>query len=74
MNIQKLNLNLKTPSFAGHKRTIDKSGFEEHKFFYLYDKNKYNCEVELYNIKKDENGNFSLGNKVASKSLQGFVV
>ena len=70
MNIQKFNCNLKAPSFAGHKRTIDKSGYEEHKFFYLYDKNKYNCEVELYTINKDDKGNFSIGEKVTSKSLQ----
>ena len=62
MNIQKTNLNLQNVSFKGHRKTIDKTGYEEHKFYYLYDSNKYNCSVEIYNIDKDTKGNLSIKN------------
>ncbi len=60
MNIRKNNLNLNGISFSGHKKTINESGFDKHDFFYLYDTNKYNCEVEFFSIKKDKNGNYSI--------------
>lgn len=60
MNIQKSNLNMQSLSFSGHKKETDKFGYEKHKFYYLYDSNKYNCDVELYNINKDSKGNYSI--------------
>ncbi|MBQ8886247.1 MAG: hypothetical protein IJY61_00915 [Candidatus Gastranaerophilales bacterium] len=63
MNIQKNNLNVQSPSFSGHRKTLDKFGYEQHNFYYLYDSSKYDCEVELYNISKDKNGNFSIADK-----------
>ena len=65
MNVQKGNLNPQRVSFSGHKKTIDKTGYEKHNFFYLYDPAKYSCEVELYNIKKDKNGNYNIAEKGA---------
>lgn len=59
MNIQKNNLNIQSPSFSGHRKTLDKYGYEQHNFYYLYDSSKYDCEVELYNLNKDAKGNFS---------------
>ena len=63
MNIQKNNLKVQGPSFSGHRKTLDKFGYEQHNFYYLYDSSKYDCEVELYNISKDKNGNFSIADK-----------
>ncbi|MCD7780524.1 MAG: hypothetical protein LUH05_07635 [Candidatus Gastranaerophilales bacterium] len=60
MNIQKNNLNTQNVAFSGHKKVQDKKGFAKHNFYYLYDTNKYDCEVELYNIKKDDKCNFSI--------------
>ncbi len=61
MNIQNSNISAQNITFAGHKKKLDKHGYPVHKFFYLYDKDKYDCYVELYNIKKNEkNGDLSL--------------
>lgn len=60
MNIQKNNLNAQHPAFTGHKKSLDKMGYEKQVFFYLFDPNKYKCEVELFNIVKDANGNISI--------------
>ena len=65
MNIQKSNLKALNPAFTGHKKSLDKMGYEKHDFFYLYDPNKYKCEVEIFNIEKDANGNFSIAEKDA---------
>lgn len=65
MNIRKNGINPQKLAFSGHNKKLDKSGYETHNFFYLYDKDKYKCEVELYNLKKDRNGNFSTG-KIAA--------
>ena len=63
MNIKKSNLNLHGLSFSGHKRVLDKTGYEKHDFYYLYDVNKYNCEIELFNIKRDKKGNITIADK-----------
>ena len=63
MNIQKNTLNVQGPSFSGHRKTLDKYGYEQHNFYYLYDSSKYDCEVELYNISKDKHGNFLIADK-----------
>ncbi len=65
MNIQTSNLQAHNTSFSGHKKTLDKTGYVKHDFFYLFDPNKYNCEVELYNISKDSKGNFSIAEESA---------
>lgn len=53
MNIQRNNLEAHKVSFAGHNKALDKYGYEQHTFNYLYDSDKYDCEVELYKIDKD---------------------
>ncbi len=63
MNIQNSNLNLQNVAFSGHKKLQDKKGYVIHNFYYPYDTDKYNCEVELFNISKDEKGNFSIFEK-----------
>ena len=65
MNIQRNSLKALNPAFSGHKKSLDKMGYEKHDFFYLYDPSKYKCEVELFNILKDANGNFSIAEKDA---------
>lgn len=65
MNIPKNNLKVNGLTFSGHKKTIDKTGYEKHNFYYLYDPNKYNCELELFNLEKDDKGNFSIKEKDA---------
>lgn len=64
MNINKNNkLNIQNLSFTGHRVTQDKCGKTKHNFYYLYDSSKYECEVELYNIAKDKQGNYSIAEK-----------
>ncbi len=60
MNIQKNNLNAYSVSFSGHKKSLDKYGYEQHTFNYLYDPEKYDCVVELYTIDKDSNKNLTV--------------
>ncbi len=55
MNIKKSGLNTQKVSFSAHKKSMDKYGYEQHTFSYLYDNDKYKCAVELYNIDKDSN-------------------
>ncbi len=71
MNIKNHNINAQKPSFSGHKKKLDKTGYETHNFFYLYDPQKYTCKVELFNIEKDKKGNFSAGKKAAELPLKG---
>ncbi len=77
VNIQKSNLNAQNVSFSGHNKKLDKTGYEINNFYYLYDPKKYDCEVELYNIKKDNKGNLSIAeNKEPAAVLplvDGFV-
>ncbi|MBQ4078757.1 hypothetical protein IJD15_06215 [bacterium] len=60
MNIQKSNITAQNLAFKGHSKKLDKQGYPVHKFFYLYDADKYNCEVELYNISKNKKGDLGL--------------
>lgn len=61
MRIYKFNPNLNNNTgFKGHQKSIDKQGYTEHKFYYLYDKKKYDCAVEIYNIKRDDKGGFQV--------------
>ena len=53
MKISKNNLPVQNLSFQGHKKILDKTGGVEHSFYYLYDKEKYDCELELYKLEKD---------------------
>ncbi len=53
VNIKKNSLNAQNISFSAHKKSMDKFGYEEHRFSYLYDTDKYSCVLELYNIDKD---------------------
>ncbi len=69
MNIQNNSLNPNNVAFSGHKKTTDKCGYEEQNFFYLFDPTKYNCEVELYNIKKDTKGNYSIDGETPAALL-----
>ena len=69
MNIQNSNISAQNVTFAGHKKKLDKQGYPVHKFFYLYDPNKYNCSVELYNITKNKNGDLSLAEKEPVKII-----
>ena len=57
MNIPKGSNSINHVSFSGHTRKIDKSGYEIQRFYYLFDPRKYECELELYNVEKDKNGN-----------------
>ncbi|MBQ4124086.1 hypothetical protein IJD44_10285 [bacterium] len=70
MNIPKNGINAKNISFAGHKRKLDKEGYEVHKFYYMFDPKRYNCELEIYNIEKDDENNIVLGDKVVSYPLR----
>ncbi len=63
MNIQNNGINSNKLSFSGHKKSVDKTGYVKHDFYYLYDTNKYNCELELFNIEKDKKGNLSISEK-----------
>ena len=63
VNIGKNNLNVHGVSFSGHKKSLDKTGYEKHDFYYLYDTDKYDCELELFNISKDRKGNYSISDK-----------
>lgn len=60
MNIPKNGINPKNVTFTGHNKKLDKTGYEVHNFYYLYDPKKYECEVELYNIEKDAKGNIEI--------------
>jgi len=60
VDIQKSDIAVQKLSFTGHNKTHDKTGYIKHNFYYVYDTEKYNCDVELYNISKDKNGNFSV--------------
>ncbi len=60
MNIPKNISGIKNVSFTGHEKTLDKTGYELHNFYYLYDPEKYTCELEMYNIKRDRAGNIAI--------------
>ena len=71
MNIPKNGFNVHNVSFSGHNRKLDKTGFEVHKFYYLYDPKRYNCSLELYNISEDKEKNIVLSDKVEEYPLKG---
>ena len=69
MNIKNNGINLNNVAFSGHKKFTDKTGYEKHKFYYLYDSQKYDCELELYNIRRDKNGNLTIAEKDAPAKI-----
>lgn len=69
MKISKNNLPVQNLSFEGYKKILDKKGETLHSFYYLYDKDKYNCEVELYKLKRDSKDNYELGDMIASHKM-----
>ncbi|MBQ3641368.1 hypothetical protein II906_05540, partial [bacterium] len=71
MNISRSNFNPKNVAFSGHKTTLDKTGSKVHKFYYLYDTDKYSCQVELFNIKKGDDGQYVIGDKITGAELNG---
>lgn len=72
MNIRRSNINTQNIAFSGHNRTTDVKGKVVDRLYYLYDPNKYKCEVEIYKIIKDEkSGDFSVDEgSMKSISLQ----
>lgn len=71
MNIPKNGINLSNVSFSGHNKKLDKLGFESHKFYYMYDPSRYDCELEIYNISKDDKNNVVLNEKAAEFPMKG---
>lgn len=57
MNIQNNGINLQRLSFGAHKKELDDKGGIKHNFLYLFDLDKYSCDLEMYNIIQDKNGN-----------------
>ena len=64
MNIKRSSFGAQNIAFSGHNKKTNTRGYDVHSFYYLYDPKKYSCEVELYNINKDKNGNLSVGKPV----------
>lgn len=69
MKISKNNLPIQNASFKGHNASLDKKGEVQHSFYYLYDKNKYNCELELYQLTVDDKYNYGIGNSLVEKPI-----
>lgn len=63
VNIRNLHTNNNQVSFSGHKKLQDNYGFKKHKFFFLYDSDKYDASVEIYTVKKNSNGNYEIDDK-----------
>ncbi len=77
MNIPKSRISTNNVSFSGHNKKIDKTGYEVQQFYYLYDPDKYDCNVELYNIIRDSKGNLNVLNQTnpdAVIPMDGFSV
>lgn len=62
MNIPKNSINVGNVAFSGHKKKLDKTGYELQQFYYIYDPEKYNCDVEVYNVMRDDKGNINVLN------------
>lgn len=72
MNIRRSNINTQNIAFSGHNRTTDVKGKVVDRLYYLYDPNKYTCDIEIYKIIKDKkSGDFSVDKEsLKAKSLQ----
>ena len=71
MNIPKNVSNIRNVSFSGHEKALDKTGYEIQKFYYMYDPDKYTCDLEMYNIKRDKAGNIEVNTpKKPQKTLE----
>ena len=70
MKISKNDLPIQNLSFQGHKKSLDKTGETVHSFYYLYDKNKYNCELELYELTVDDKYNYGIGNSLVEEPIK----
>ncbi len=69
MNIQNNGINAQRLSFGAHSKASDKQGNLKHNFYYLYDLNKYKCELEIYTIAKDSNGNVTKNKLIDSLAM-----
>ena len=77
MNIPKSRINANNVSFSGHNKKVDKTGNEVQQFYYLYDPEKYECQVELYNIVRDKSGNINIKDSKkpnAMMPMKGFSI
>ena len=57
MKINKSN-SLQKLAFKGHQHEKTDEGSEAYRFNCIYDKNKYNCEVQFFKVGKDGKNNF----------------
>ena len=57
MKINESN-SIKKVSFQGHQHEKTESGEEAYRFNCLYDKNKYDCEVQFFKVGQDKKNNF----------------
>ncbi len=70
MNIQNNGINSKKVAFGAYSKAPDKNGQIMHHFNYLFDLDKYKCELELYSLNKDEQGNIIPGELIDALEMQ----
>ena len=70
MNIHKNGINTQKVSFGAYHKAPDKKGKLKHYFNYLFDLDKYKCELELYSLKKDEKGNITPSELIDTLEMQ----
>ena len=64
MKVNSINFNIPKISFRGYAPTKDNYGYKAYEFNYPFDENEFDCYLELFNVEKDKNGNYSVTDAV----------
>lgn len=62
-------VNFFRPSFKGYSTVKDNYGCEDFAFNFPFDENTYDCYLEIYDVQKDKNGDYKIGDKVYNNEL-----
>lgn len=60
MRINSIDKNLQRVVFKGFEPAKDNYGFKSYEFNFPFDEDRYDCYLEVFNVKEDVNGNYSV--------------
>ena len=70
MKVVAIENNLSKVTFQGFKPVKDERGRRDFEFNFPFDEDNYDCYLEIFNVEKDKNGNFSVANEVLNSDVK----
>ncbi len=61
MKVNSINVNLPKVFFRGYAPVKDNYGYRGYEFNYPFDEDQFDCYLEMFEVEKDKNGNYVVG-------------